>query len=356
MMNFPFELPTVFDEGTFSESGDDSVPARLSERVKAGADAVCVCCADLFRAAEDTVGNVPVGGILGPSGISPSPAGGHGFDSACAFYREQVCAFGDAGARFLLLDRQTSLADMRAALLAAKGKGIPVLACLAADRGTEEHSFLPALITLQAMGVSAVGLCGVPDKPLLTAVRHAMPHASVPLVAVADAVPGQTAVEFEEAVRPLLNAGLRMIGCGRNTSPEHLHALWKSIKKYGPPEISEEPDCYAAATEREAFFLGNDIEFSKPLPCSGSLVDKLIDLDDEQISAALVRVESIDDAVLLGKCASMSKLPIAVRADSATVLDAALRYFQGRLIVDSGSCIEREVLEPLAAKYGAVVY
>ena len=52
----------------------------------------------------------------------------------------------------------------------------------------------------------------------------------------------------------------------------------------------------------------------------------------------------------------MSKLPIAVRAESATVLDAALRYFQGRLIIDSNSCIEREVLEPLAAKYGAIVY
>ncbi len=132
--------------------------------------------------------------------------------------------------------------------------------------------------------------------------------------------------------------------------------LRRDIKKYGPPEIPEEPDCYAAATEREAFFLGDNIEFSEPLPCSGSLVDKLIDLDDERVSAALVHVESIDDAVLLGKYASMSKLPIAVRADSATVLDAALRYFQGRLIVDSSSCIEPEVLEPLAAKYGAIVY
>ena len=52
----------------------------------------------------------------------------------------------------------------------------------------------------------------------------------------------------------------------------------------------------------------------------------------------------------------MTKLPIAVHADSSTVLEAALRYFQGRLIIDSGSLVEPEVLEPLAAKYGAILY
>ena len=52
----------------------------------------------------------------------------------------------------------------------------------------------------------------------------------------------------------------------------------------------------------------------------------------------------------------MTRLPIAVHCDSAPVLDAALRYFQGRLIVDSECQIEDEVLEPLAAKYGAILY
>lgn len=352
-MDFPFGFPAIFDADDVPQNGD-SVPVRLSEFIKAGADAVCISRPDDRAAVKNTV--VPLGGVLGPSGISLASPGEHDFDFLYAITREKISAFADTGVRFLLLNRQTSLADMRAALLAAKSRKVPVLACMTSACGEENGGFLPALITLQAMGVSAVGLCGAPDDSMLAAVRRAVSHASVPIFVIADAVPGQRPDEYENTVRPLLEAGIRLVGCGQNTSPEFLGAIAESIKKYGPPEIPEEPDCYAAATEQETFFLGDNIEFSKPLSCSGSLVDKLIDLDDERVSAALVRVESIDDAVLLGKDAPMSKLPIAVRADSATVLDAALRYFQGRLIVDSGSDIDPEVLEPLAAKYGAIVY
>ena len=355
-MNFSFEIPAVFDAGASPEDGD-GVPVRLSERVKAGARALCAAsprAAAAMRAAER---EIPAGGTLLPSGISLDAPGEHDFDYLCAVYREQIGAYAAAGADFLLLNRQTSLADLRACLLSARGKNLSVLAGLSVTRGTEEEedAFLAALITLQAMGVSAVGLCGRPGPAMLSAVRRAAPHASVPLFAVADTADGQTPEEFAEACRPVFAAGVRLAGCGRGASPEHIAALAEAIQKYGPPEIPEEPDCFAAATEREAFFLGDDMEFSKPLPCSASLVDRLIDLEDERVGAALVQIDSIDDAVLLGQCAPMSKLPIAVRADSPTVLDAALRYFQGRLIIDSRSCVEREVLAPLAAKYGAII-
>jgi cobalamin-dependent methionine synthase I len=82
----------------------------------------------------------------------------------------------------------------------------------------------------------------------------------------------------------------------------------------------------------------------------------LIDLDDEQVTAALVDITSMDDAVLLGEVSGMTRLPIAVHADNPTILDAALRYFQGRLIIDSNCQIDRDILEPLAAKYGAIIY
>ena len=90
--------------------------------------------------------------------------------------------------------------------------------------------------------------------------------------------------------------------------------------------------------------------------CTSHLADDLIDLEDDRCNTALVEVESLDDALLLAENSGMTRLPIAVHCDSAPVLDAALRYFQGRLIVDSECQIEDEVLEPLAAKYGAILY
>ena len=334
-MDFPFGLPAVFEKEDSQESGD-TAPVRLSASAGAGVS----CPAAVFGPSEKH------------DGLPDEPD----FEAVYSVYRQKICALDGTGTQFLLLNRQTSLADMRAALLAARDKSMPVAACLEADRKKRTCGFLPALITLQAMGISAAGLCGIPGDGMAEAIRAASAHTAVPLAVIADAEPGQSVQEYANAVRLLLDAGARLLGCGENTASEHTRALVELAKKYGPPEISEEPDCLAAATEHEAFFLGDDIRLSDPLVCSASLVDRLIDLDDEQVTAALVYVESIGDAVLLGRCAAMSRLPIAVRADSATVLNAALRYVQGRLIVDSGTSIEREVLEPMAAKYGAIVY
>lgn len=301
----------------------------------------------------------PREGVLGPTGLLVPPLGESSFEDIYAAYREKICELDKKGVDFLLLDRQTSLADMRAALLAARSTNLPVFVCITLGKNEQTETggkFLPLLITLQAMGADAIGLCGVPNETLLSCVQKAFPHAAVPLITALEADSADSPEQFVESVKSFLDAGVRIIRPERNTKPTYIHALKEVMKNYGSPEIPEEPDCYAAAIEREAFFLGDDIEFSKPIRCSSSLGDNLIDLDDEQVSAALVDITSIDDAVLLSQSSSMTKLPVAVRADSPTVLEAALRYFQGRLIIDSDCQIEREVLEPLAAKYGAILY
>ena len=52
----------------------------------------------------------------------------------------------------------------------------------------------------------------------------------------------------------------------------------------------------------------------------------------------------------------MSRLPFIIRADDPTTLEAALRYYQGRLIVDTRCDIDEKTLLQLTKKYGAVVY
>ena len=82
----------------------------------------------------------------------------------------------------------------------------------------------------------------------------------------------------------------------------------------------------------------------------------MIDIDDEVANATLVRIETPDDAQWLAKEAAMTRQPIAVQTDSLPVLEAALRYFPGRLIIDSNCALEEEILSPLAAKYGSILY
>ncbi len=330
-MDATFEIPLILD---FQESHGSSAALLDSAGQKKTTGGVFTPCAGVTAGEDET----------------------DWFDALCSRRREQIHALKKGKAAFVLLARQTSLAEMRASLLAARGTGLPVTVCPEFTEKDSPERFLAALITLQAMGAAAYGLCGTPSSEMLSAVKEMLPHAAIPFALLADAAPGQSPAAFAESLRPFVEAGVRVLGCGRNSSPEHQQELQKMLKKYGPLECSKEPDCYAAATEREVFFLGDDIEFSHPLPCSSSLSDKLIRLDDERVSAALVLLESVNDAVLLSQNSLMTKLPIAVRADSSAVLEAALRYFQGRLIIDSSLPIEAEILEPLAAKYGAILY
>lgn len=388
-MDVPIELPLLLgsaDGAPFSGSGEE-VPTRqwlahpdyLKQAVRAliesGAGAVC---APTFLAArrretdetsrrlmeitlEAAEGSgASVGGTLGPSGLTLSPENEADFDDLYELYRKQVRTLAKSGAVFFVLERQTSLADMRAALLAARTTNLPVLADIAVDAGgctPTGLSLLPALITLQAMGADAVGLGGpLPDEEREKIFRKAFPHACVPLYYRIGPCGTAAPEACAEALRPILDAGVRLIAGGPESGCRQFEAVGKILGSYQAPQLPAEPDSYAASIEQEAFFLGEDLAFSDPIPCTSSLEDDLIDLDDEQVSVALVDVTCLDDAVLLGQCSSMTKLPIAVHTESLTVLDAALRYFQGRMIIDSACLPDRAGAEPIAAKYGAIIY
>jgi 5-methyltetrahydrofolate--homocysteine methyltransferase len=317
---------------------------------------------------------VPVGGTLCPTGLFVEPYGNADFDVIYDCYREQVRALDEAGVDFIVIETQTSLADMRAAVLAARTTNLPVFVTLTIDESGHTltgGSLLPAVITLQAMGADAIGLnCSFGPKAMLPFLEEVIPHANVPIIAKPNAgVPMYETAEksgylppkeFAEEMRELLRAGAGIVGGCCGTTPEHIAELHKVVEEFSPEQFSdaryEDADCYAAAIEGEAFFLGDDIVFSEPIAVTSGLGEDLIDLDDEQVNAALVEITSMDDAMMLARSASMSRLPIAVRADSLPVLDAAMRYFQGRLIVDTNCLIEKELIERISAKYGAIVY
>lgn len=409
-MSFPFPLPLLLDGATATNLTAAGMPGGVcveqwilehpeallrlqSEFIAAGSQALYAptfganrACLRAYGLEKETAelnrrlveltqrvarpAGVAVGGNLCPTGLFVPPHGNADFDDLYDIYREQVRALDGAGVDFLAVETQTSLADMRAAVLAARTTNLPVFVTLTVDesgRTLTGASLLPALITLQAMGVDAVGLnCSFGPKAMLGPLREAAAHAGIPLIAKPNAgVPmwnsgnGEAYLspeEFAEEMRPLLQAGARVAGGCCGATPAHIRALSQVVREFSPPEIPAEPDAFAAAIESEAFFLGDDIVFSEPIPCSSWLGEALIDLDDEQVNAALVEVDSVDDAMLLGENSGMTRLPIAVHCDRPTVLDAALRYFQGRLIIDSDCLIEPELLEPLAAKYGAILY
>ena len=167
-------------------------------------------------------------------------------------------------------------------------------------------------------------------------------------------VPSMQAIADQGGIPAIL--GAQIVGGCCGSTPEHIRELAQTVENTYRELAPQEPDHFAAAIESESFFLGDDISLSEPLECSYDLGDDLIDIEDEQVNAALVEVNSIDDAKLLIENASMTRLPIVVRIHNLDVLEYTLRNFQGRLIVDSACDLEEEEMRPIVDYYGAILY
>ena len=151
----------------------------------------------LARLGAEAVGPLPVGGRLGPTGLAFDPENPESFDAIYHAYRAQVRALQRGGASFLLAERLTSLADMRAAVLAARRSGLPVCVTVTPPASLGDGpSFLTSLIVLQAMGAPAVGVDGVPFETAEELLRESFPHAQARLAARLPVTPALTPAVF----------------------------------------------------------------------------------------------------------------------------------------------------------------
>lgn len=280
-MKFPFQLPMLLDGATATNLTAAGMPSGVCvekwilenpetllklqrEFIAAGAQALYAPTFGANRACLRNYGlenetaelnrrlvaltqsiarpeNVLVGGSLCPTGLFVPPFGQTDFDDIYDIYREQVRVLDDADVDFFAIETQTSLADMRAAVLAARTTNRPVFVTITVDESGHTMtggSLLPILITLQAMGVDAIGLnCSFGPKSLAQWIEQVAPHAVVPIIAKpnagvpmwnAQAQDGYLSPEaFSEEMRVLMHAGARVVGGCCGTTPAHIHAWHK---------------------------------------------------------------------------------------------------------------------------------
>ena len=93
---------------------------------------------------------------------------------------------------------------------------------------------------------------------------------------------------FAQGMEILMDAGASIVGGCCGTTPAHLAALRRVADRHptvAPPEI----DVDAAAGERGAFFLTDDLEPSPLIDCDSNLPDALIEAEDDY-NVARVRI------------------------------------------------------------------
>ncbi len=350
---------------------------------------------DLVALSKEAVGEKAfVAGDLTMTGEQLAPVGKLDFEELVAVYKEQIGYLAEAGVDLLVIETMMSLQETRAAVIAAKEVcDLAVMATLtfeADGRTLFGTDAVTAAIVLESLGVAAVGTnCSTgPDKMVETVQRMAevtaipiiaKPNAGLPsLDAEGNTVYDMEAEEFGRHMRELVLAGASVVGGCCGTAPDYIRALKNAVGDM-PPAARKKPVKRFLTSERRTLSFGLEDPFiivgerinptgKKKLQAalkegSMELVTEFAE-SQEACGAGVLDVNmgmsGIDEKAMMLKAvetvSSVTSLPLSIDSSHVDVLEAALRRYPGRALINSISYEKEKVdsLLPIAKKYGAM--
>lgn len=334
-----------------------------------------------------------IAGDITMTGQQLYPIGTLTFEELINVYKEQISYMIDEGVDLFVVETMMSLQECRAAVIAIRETcELPIMVTLTFNEdkrtlfGTDP---LTAIIVMQSMGVDAVGVnCSTGPDKIMEVIKEMKAFANVPLIAKPNAgLPtienGQTIYDmipdvFAMEMGKLVKSGVSIVGGCCGTTVEHIKKLAQQVKDMQPPVIQEQKVC-ALTTERKTLLLELDGTFKvigerinptgkKALQeeLKEGKLDIVTTMVEEQMESGAdildinVGMNGIDEKEtmlnVINEVTLNSDVPLCIDSSHVSVIEAALRIYPGRALINSIS-LEKEKFEkliPLAKKYGAM--
>lgn len=333
---------------------------------------------------------------VGPTGLVLEPLGHARFDEVFEVFAEQVRALAAEGPDAILIETMTDIAEARCAVLAARAAcDLPVFVTVSFDAsgrmdlsGTGPEA---AAVVLEAAGAAAVGMnCGLGPEQLAPLAERMLavtplpvivqPNAGLPrLVDGATVFPG-TPDEMGRAAAHLVELGVQLVGSCCGSTPAFTGAIMDFAGERPLGRRAARPGGVTLAGPRGVARIGGGAPFAvigerinptgkKRLAASlrdGSMavVRELAAGQQEAGATALdvnVGAVGVDAAVALPAAtlalSGLVDVPLVLDSTDAAALEAALRVYPGRALVNSvnGDPASMDAVLPLARRYGAAV-
>ncbi len=334
-------------------------------------------------------GRVPVALDIGPIGEMLEPSGTLSFEKAYELFTEMLLAGEKAGADLVAFETFTDLAELRIAVLAAKeNTSLPIFATMSFEESG--RTFTGALAecfaeTMTGLGVDAIGVnCSMGPQKLMPIIRRIGSVSTLPLIVKAnaglpDARDGHyniSADEFASEMAECAEIGVKFIGGCCGTDPGFIRKLCKTMKdkKRATRTVSEETRLCSITklvTVNEVRIIGERINPTGKKRFQQALregdFDYVLAQGVQQSDAGAdildvnVGVPGLDEVFLMKKCVkglqSTVDFPLQIDSNDTAAIDAGLRAFCGKAIVNSvnGEAERLEKVLPLVKKYGAAV-
>lgn len=339
---------------------------------------------------------VLVAGDITMTGEQLKPMGKMELEDLIDIYKEQILSMMDAGVDLLVVETMMSLAETRAALIAAKEVcDLPVIATLTFEAdgrtlfGTDAKT---AAIVLESLGASAIGAnCSTGPAQMESIISDMVTHTRIPVIAKPNAgLPfldenGNTcynmeAEEFTEEMEILVNAGASILGGCCGTTPEFISQIHDRFGTGAKATVVRRPEgiryltseriTHSFGLEDGFFVVGERINPTGKKSLQAQLkegsFEKVIQFAEEQEACGAkvldinMGMSGIDEKAsmlrALEEVSGVTNLPLSLDSSYVEVLEAALRHYPGRALVNSVS-LETEKFEkllPIVAKYGAM--
>lgn len=309
----------------------------------------------LAALAREAAGDgVLVAGDLGPI------TGEADFEDMVAAYAEQAEVLARAGVDLFVAETLLSMAQVRAAILGARGQGKPiVVSCYCDDEGRTPTGtdVLAAGIVAQGMGVAAFGVNCCSPETAEEQLGRMTPYLTIPLMAKPAGNLGEA--DYAHRVPAWAAAGVRLFGGCCGTGPEQIAALGAAVTAVdfaALPTVERDPDVIPCASEVEARFITPDVDVSEVIKCSPDFVEDVLEAEEEHpVGALKVSILDEDDLDLFSEEQYAIRDALCLWSDVPELMEAALRAYQGRAFYDGTADLEPGVLERLSREYGLIV-
>ena len=327
---------------------------------------------------------------IGPTGKLLKPMGDLDFEECVDIFADVVKAGRDE-ADLVLLETFGDLYEIKAAMLAVKENcDLPLVVSMIFDekaRLLTGADVRTACAVVEGLGADAIGFnCGLGPKQMIPLVEELEKHASIPILVMPNAglpesVNGETIFnvdpdEFASYMTQIAKMGVSYLGGCCGTTPAHLKAMIEATKDIEDkvPEFKNETivASYSKSVDlSEGAVIGERINPTGKKLMKEALRNKDMDyvlrqgITQTEAGAHILDVNmglpEIDEKEMLcsGVYELQSVLPVPLQLDSgdAEAMEAALRLYNGKAMINSVNGKEKSMKEvfPLAKKYGGVI-
>lgn len=335
-----------------------------------------------------------VAGDLTMTGAQLKPIGTMEFETLVDIYKEQIQYLCEGGVDLLVIETMMSLQECRAGLIAAKEVcDLPVMISMSFHengRGLYGTDAKTALVTLQYLGADAFGAnCSAGPDKMVEIIQKMNEVAEIPIICKPNAgmpslsedgttIYDMNEEDFSNFMVKTVEAGASILGGCCGTSPQYIEKLvekTRNLKCIEPQKkdlhvLTSEHQCLEFDFNSGFMIVGERINPTGKKKLQEELRSGSFEMvrefaeEQEERGASILDVNmgmsGIDEKQTMlqaiEEVTGIVNLPLSLDTSNVEVMEAALRNYPGRALMNSISLekVKYDNLLPLAKKYGAM--